>query len=174
MPLVLNSIPGALDANTYATIAEANTYNDSVMTPDAWTNAEVPTKNRALATATRLIDTNVSFKGQRTYRGQALSWPRQFAIDERHPLYYLDSAIVPREIKDATAELARRLIEGGMPDTASETEGLKSLKAGPVELEWFEGANVREMIDRYVLDMISHLAISDSSSTSIVVPLIRV
>lgn len=175
MPLTLVTTPGASDANSYATVAEANAYNDSVMAPEVWTEADVPTKNRALVTATRLLDAHVPWAGQRAFVGQALMWPRYGVFAARDANWLISHYVIPQEVKNATAELARRLIEFGMPDVASDTAGMKSFKAGPIEVEWEPGANAarEDMIDRYVLDMISHLTVSRSSG-GIVVPLIRI
>jgi hypothetical protein len=175
MALVIDTTPGSASANSYATVAEANIYNESVLTDsEAWVDAETPIKNRALVTATRLLDMNIRWTGERRYFGQALDWPRYAAVDSRDARWYLDNTIIPPAVKNATAELARRLIVSGMPDVPSQTEGMKRLKAGPVDIEWFESAEAKSMIDRYVFDMVAHLTIRTSEGGSIVVPLVRV
>ena len=79
MPVIVNAQAGSASANSYATVAEANAYHDGHIAPAAWTDAEMPVKNRALVTATRLLDQNLQWIGIAATESQALAWPRHYA-----------------------------------------------------------------------------------------------
>ena len=64
------TIKGA-SANSYVTLAEANTYFETVPDSSTWTNKTDDQKNRSLISATRWIDSFV-FYGDRCDDGQAL------------------------------------------------------------------------------------------------------
>jgi hypothetical protein len=171
MAVVIIATPGDPNANSYATLAEANTYHESVLEADAepWNDADVDVRNRALVQATRLLDANIAWTGWPATSAQVLGWPRIYAYTRTGGL--VASNVIPNELKNATAELARRLIVNGMPDTASDTEGLKRLKAGPVELEFDGSSSDSGVIPALVLAMIAFLVMRSSHSSS--VPVIR-
>ena len=68
------TIKGA-NANSYVTLAEANSYFETVPSSTQWDNKTDDKKNRALIAATRWIDTLVYY-GDRCDDDQALKFPR--------------------------------------------------------------------------------------------------
>lgn len=171
MAIILNTLPGDPNANSYATLAEANAYHETVLEAEGelWLDAEPDVRNRALATATRLLDENFQWTGYPASLTQALGFPRSSAYTRHGRL--LGIAEIPVELKRATAELARRLISDGMPDAASDTEGLKRLKAGPVELEFDGTSGTTPTIPPLVRLMVLPLIARTEGSIS--VPVIR-
>jgi hypothetical protein len=167
----LNATPGAEDANSYATVQEANAYHDSRLHSEDWTAADVGTKTVALIMATRLIDSLYDWTGDIASGQQALLWPR-VGMSRRtgsgrsgwNPgagwyggAYPIASDVIPPELKNATAEFARQLIgEDRSADSDIETQGLKSLRAGPVSLE-FKG----DVAPKVVPDAVYHLIPED-------------
>ena len=92
-------------ANSYVTLAEANTYFETVPDSSTWTNKTDDQKNRALIAATRWIDSFV-FYGDRCDDGQALKFPRNnYQVDGVE----LACSTIPLNIKYAQYELARAL-----------------------------------------------------------------
>ena len=69
------------DANSYASVAEGDTYHEAHLYATAWTAATPETKEKALLMATRLIDGQYQFHGFRATSTQALQWPRQSCPD---------------------------------------------------------------------------------------------
>lgn len=136
MAVNLDASPGSASANSYATLAEANTYHESHLYGSVWTAAADALKINALITATRLLDENVVWVGWPTNAGQALGWPRAGGLLRSG--YAIQSGEIPIALKNATAEFARLLIDaGGMPNSGSDIPaGLKRIKAGSVELEY--------------------------------------
>ena len=90
-------------ANSYVTLAEANTYFETVPDSANWINKTNDQKNRALISATRWIDA-LSFYGNRCTETQALKWPRK---DYKVDGIKLACTLSPEGIKVATYELAR-------------------------------------------------------------------
>jgi len=92
-------------ANSYVTLAEANTYFETTPDSTTWDDKTVDQKNRALIAATRWIDTFV-FYGDRCDNGQALKFPRNnYKVDDVE----LACTAIPNDIKYAQYELARAL-----------------------------------------------------------------
>jgi len=129
MALTLDATVGGTDSNTYCTLAEADTYHDSRLDNTNWTAATDDNKNRALVTATRLLDEWTRWKGSSNTSTQSLLWPRIDVLD-RQGLEF-SALIIPAFLKDAEAEFAFWLL--GSDRTAdSDTRGFSSLSAGAV------------------------------------------
>jgi hypothetical protein len=142
MTATIIATPGAADANSYITLAEAQAYADGDIDAVEWYAASTDQKVRALITATRNLDL-VGFVGTRSTTTQALAWPRKdFTTTEKT---YADDEI-PAEIKQATYELAKSLVKDmviagqvagstplipGIPNA-----GLKRVKLDVMEIEW--------------------------------------
>jgi hypothetical protein len=169
MPVpTLVSTPGAVNANSYATVAEADAYHDSRLFATDWANADAGKKTVALIMATRLLDSLYDWTGAITSGNQALLWPRvgmwrrtgagHAAFNPAvgwygESAYAIASDAIPQELKNATAEFARQLIAADRSaDSDIETQGIKSLKAGPVALE-FKG----DVVPKVVPDAVYHL-----------------
>lgn len=131
--LIVEDGTGKADANSYATVAEADAYHETRLFVTAWTGASTPDKTAALIWATRVIDEQTTWDGARVDQRQALQWPR-YGVPSRDRNIPFDSDIVPVFLKDATAEMARLLIAGDRT-ADNDTEGFKRLKVGPVEIE---------------------------------------
>ena len=92
-------------ANSYVTLAEANTYFETVPDSTTWANKTDDQKNRALISATRWLD-GLNFYGDRCDESQALKWPRNnYHVDDVE----LACTSIPTNIKYAQYELARAL-----------------------------------------------------------------
>jgi hypothetical protein len=96
---------GGASANSYVTLADANTYFQTVPDSATWDNKTDDQKNRAIISATRWIDV-LSFYGDRCSETQALKWPRE---DYKVDGIELACTLIPVGIKVATYELARAL-----------------------------------------------------------------
>ena len=107
--LVIEDGTAKADANSYASVADADAYHEAHLYATAWTGASTPNKEKALAMATRLVDGEFVFNGTRRTPTQALQWPREGCPDmdggDVHP-----SNSVPKGVVVATCELARELL----------------------------------------------------------------
>ena len=113
MPATIDATLAGATANSYVTLASADTYFETVPDSSTWTDKSTDAKNRALISATRWIDA-LSFYGDRCTETQSLKWPREnYKIDG----IALACTLIPAPIKVATYELARALVN----DTSSIT-----------------------------------------------------
>lgn len=109
---------GSASANSYASLAESNSYHETVRPDDeiTWLEQAETTRERFLIMSTRLIDQHWEFIGYKTNNTQALLWPRNnVLIDGRWAneasYKYFDNDAIPQFLKDATSELARILVD---------------------------------------------------------------
>ena len=105
MAATITATLSSATANSYVTLAEANTYFETVPDSTTWDDKTVDQKNRALIAATRWIDSFMFF-GDRCDQGQALKFPRNnYQVDDVE----LSCTTIPVNIKYAQYELARAL-----------------------------------------------------------------
>ncbi len=145
----LDATTGGASANSYASIAEAQVYMDTLVPStliETWDSAGEEDQGKALQMATRLLDTWFEWYGFVSSTDQALLWPRSGVIDRNG--YEVPTDEVPQGIVDATSELARQLLAGDRTaDSDIEANKLKSLKAGPVELTFGGGVSSKPVPD---------------------------
>jgi hypothetical protein len=122
-------------ANSYATLAEANTYLDDSVRAGSWEFLDDDSKARALLTATRMLDRR-DWDGEKTDSDQTLAFPRTGLED------YVDTQF-PGPIIEACIELAYELTQDSGVETTSRGKNTKRLKAGEAEIEYFRPGGVR-------------------------------
>ena len=121
-------------SNSYATLAEANSYFETSPDDSTWTNKSDDQKNRALISATRWID-SLNFYGDRCDESQALKWPRNnFQVDDVE----LDCSSIPNKIKYAQYELARALANDtdAMTGNVATNGNISEAKLGDLEVKY--------------------------------------
>lgn len=171
MALIL-AIYGSEDANTYVLEVDADLYHAARLHNDAWLTADSPTKEAALQWATRLLDTNTTWKGQRATIDQKLDWPR-FGVTDKDG-YYIDTQIIPVELENATSELAFWLIKSDRLEASASPDGFSKVKVDVIEVE-FDSDDRQKEIPDVVSVMIAEFGIVvDSQSKSGIVDLHRV
>lgn len=137
---------GASNANSYLTVAAADTIANGMIGTLAWTTASADDKARALITATNGLET-LSWVGERSSDTQALSWPRSDASCGDKTIADDD---IPRELELATFDLANALLDNptllrSAPANESLVTGipnrdLSRLKLDVLEIEWATGS----------------------------------
>ncbi len=165
--MALTATPGASNANSYATLAEATAYAEAHVSGATWLALEavddagdnngsgVDQQERALQMATRLLDQWYEWCGYTASSTQALLWPRAGVVGPSG--YLIANDTIPVLVRDAACELARTLI--GSDRTADldvEVQGLDSLKVGSIEMK-FKGAASTKAIPNAVMAMVSPL-----------------
>jgi len=134
MAATINATLSSASANSYVTLAEADSYFETVPDSANWDNKTDDQKNRALISATRWIDNQV-FYGDRCDVEQALSWPRNnYHVDRVE----LTCSVIPADIKYATYELARALANDPESITGStgDTGLYEAVKLGDLEVKY--------------------------------------
>lgn len=121
------------NTNSYATVAEADTYFNDRLDVAAWTNANATQKAQALVTATRLLDT-LHWTGVAVSETQPLAFPRSgMYFDPRLGMdIELNDSSVPTRVIQATFELAYHLLnnDGLLDDTGT----VQNLNVGSINL----------------------------------------
>lgn len=166
MSVTLVETPGAANANTYATQAEADAYFAARLPlVPPWDEADDPTA--ALAMAARVLDSFVQalkvyvpasttggskayYITRRAWTGapatttQKMAWPRINMYDRNNNL--IASDVIPQDLKDAQCELAGQLlITDSTLDNAVRVQGITSVKAGSVAVTF------KSLIEQHVL-----------------------
>jgi len=145
--LTLVATPGATNANSYCTRAEADAYFEASVYSAAWTAASSAQKDAALVNATRLIDELYTWKEWPTGPTQALQWPRTGLMDYLG-LSFIGDAEIPPKLKEATAELAQDVLEADSAEVLQQVQqGLTSMTAGPVSFAFKESFSVKVIAD---------------------------
>lgn len=141
--MALNVTPGASNADSYASLADANAYfSDRGVT--AWTGTD-PTKEAALRKATAYLDNAYrgKWRGVRVNDDQALAWPRCNSETIRTNTTFTIALIdddgfeiptdaIPTAIARATMEAALLALGGTdlEPALAAAQVGIKSISKG--------------------------------------------
>jgi len=129
----INATPGA-SADSFVSIATADDYFLGRMYSSLWEDADIYTRERALKTATRMLDA-MDWVGFKVDNDNSLRWPRSDVTDKEG--YALDFSTIPLFLEQATAELALDLLEADASKTDSQSMALlKKAKLGALEAEW--------------------------------------
>lgn len=121
---------GAADANSYVTVDEATAYHE---TRPGSTWEDVDDQEAALIMATRLMDGLLVWTGSAATALQALGWPRNGMLTRNN--FAIAADVLPRELKDATSELAMQLVAGDLlADDDVVRKRITSIRAGSVAL----------------------------------------
>ena len=134
MAATITATLSSATANSYVTLAEANTYFETVPDSSTWTNKTDDQKNRSLISATRWIDSLV-FYGDRCDNGQALKFPRNnYEVDDVE----LNCSLIPNNIKYAQNELAKALANDtdAMTGNTGTDGNFSEVKLGDIEVKY--------------------------------------
>jgi len=126
---------GLSNANSYLSVADADTYHANVTQSGEWTAATQAARENGLIVATQYLENKYRgrWRGRKKLWSQALAWPRYGAVDDDG--YAIDSEAVPQELQAACAELALRVVLGdnllGVVTEPGEVTS-ESVSVGPV------------------------------------------
>lgn len=128
--MALDATIGGVTANSYVTVEEADDYFLDRSNATAWDASTQ--KDQLLITASRLLDWQLQFKGNKTSELQAMQFPRTGV--ELPSGYSVPSDTIPTEVKFAVFELALASME---TDRAADNPlaGLNEVKAGPLTIK---------------------------------------
>jgi len=137
MVLVVEDGTGLANAESYISVADADTYHAYRTAPAGWASASEPDKERYLRMATEYLGMRygTAWLGSRINSTMALDWPRFGVWDEDG--FPLDSDAVPLRVPQATAEAALRVQQGDelLADVTEADLKRKKVKAGSVVTE---------------------------------------
>ena len=148
MAITIDATVGGASANSYITLADANSIVEGLVADDdvaAWDGSSNDNKNRALYTAAVRVDRE-RFLGARVTNTQALQWPRQgvrkpdtftstyvSGFPYRITTDYYTETEIPKEVKEAQAILAVYLNNNKDGLGLSGLEDYKAIKIGSLE-----------------------------------------
>jgi hypothetical protein len=107
MALIVETGAIVADADSYVSIADADTYH-TARGNSAWDAASDAQKEVALRVAATYLDCAYTWKGTRVSDTQSLFWPRIGVVDCDG--YAVSSIIVPYRVVNAQCELALRAL----------------------------------------------------------------
>jgi len=138
MALIVEDGSGVTDADSYVTLAYADAYILAMgyTTPD-WSALTDAQKESCILRAMSFIEA-LNYKGTKADQDYSLEWPRVGVIDRNG--YALDNDFIPEQLKKALVECAfREQTLGTLQGDLDGASNIKSLKAGSLALEYFEG-----------------------------------
>lgn len=94
-----------IGTDAYNTLANVRTYwaGNNTVSSTAWIALSDSEAEILIRNATNWLDRNIEYIGDKATAAQRLKWPRAFAVVETFPL---DSATIPWQLEEATAEIA--------------------------------------------------------------------
>lgn len=155
----IESTAGATDANSFCSVAEANSYHAARLHNEVWYNATTDSRERALKWASRILNEMI-WKGQKTASTQALVWPRSYVYDTNDD--ELSTTTIPQFLINATSEYAWELLKADR-EVDSDNAGIKEVMAGEVLVK-FDKSDRPSKTPTSVYRMISNYLGSGSSS----------
>ena len=148
MAISIDATVGGASANSYITLADANSIVEGLVADDdvaAWDGSSNDNKNRALYTAAVRVDRE-RFLGARVTNTQALQWPRQgvrkpdtyintysIGFPFRISTDYFSETEIPEQVKKAQVILAVYLNNNRNGLGLSGLEDFKNVKIGNLD-----------------------------------------
>jgi len=134
MSLIVETGTGAIDSESYISVADSIIYHNNRGNA-TWSTITTAQQEQALRRATDYIEQvyRLKWQGRRVTELQALSFPR-YEVLRADGYYYYDYDIVPNEVKSACAEMALKAAQGELaPDL---TQGVVREKVDVLEIEY--------------------------------------
>ena len=122
LTLIPETGAGLADANSFCSVDDADAYHEARLHCGTWVSAG-ERKAAALVWATRLMVQHLRWRGYPTSTTQALPLPAAGLVSVRTGLP-IASNVVPTQVREATAEFARLLIESDRPMKVGEPDVL--------------------------------------------------
>lgn len=123
---------GLAAANSYVSVTEATDYliqNNFVFT--TWDNLDTGDKQKLLSWASRYLDQKARWNGEKTVEDSGLRWPRK-GVEDVDGIEIAEDEI-PRQLKQATIEMTRYLMEGDRSADRGQ-DGLKEVQVDVIRL----------------------------------------
>lgn len=140
--LVVEDGTGLAGANSYVTLAQADTYLRARDRATTWDALDAQTKAGRLIMATAYLDAAVQWAGEINTSIQALGWPRTGAVDKHGRA--LASNAVPTAVAHAVIEIAQA---GDITTERSRAATVKTV--GPITVEYASESDVSQGPGRY-------------------------
>ena len=137
-------------ADSYISLADADTYFTNHGSPSEWADATDAAQEAALRYAVQWIDSSFSWKGEIVDDDQVLDWPRAGVYDDERRL--VASTSIPQRVKDAQCEAALEHLKSSLIAGLARGGKVKRQRVeGAVEIEYADhapGERVRYHVER--------------------------
>ncbi|MCA1806776.1 MAG: hypothetical protein LC687_02770 [Actinobacteria bacterium] len=151
MSLVATS--GGTDSNAFCDVATADLYHLNRLFNQGWSEASTKDKESSIISATRLLN-DLDWSGNLDlYSDQSLRFPRENLYDKDGR----ELTGIPTFLVNATCELALELLRS---EDVSQTVGTKRIKAGSVEMEYYETPYSGSMLPKSIQYIINPFLVS--------------
>lgn len=154
MPTLDATVAGS-NANTYATLAEFNTFIGELTSAGTAATATDALKQAALIQSARRLDLE-TWDGSPVTTTQRLQFPRSGLIDTNG--FGVAVETIPRFVREGQMQLAVEMLNAD-GDAATNREQFESLKVGSLEIKYRQGesygANLGDSLPDSVLKLIS-------------------
>lgn len=151
MAVTLVATVGGATSNTLATLAEAETYFETRLHDDDWTDASTADKNSALAWAGMLLNT-LTWKGDIAATTQAMCWPRDGAYDRNGN--EIATTTIPQDIKYGQIEWAFWLIQEDLAKDA-ESIGMDAVTVDVINVKFDKTKRKKDFIPNSVMQYLN-------------------
>lgn len=168
MALVIEDGTIVTGADSYVTVAEADTYWSDRGDPSQWTALTTAQKESALRQATEYLEVNFCFKGCLEDTSQPLSFPRSEFYDREGRLL-AGAGIIPTAIKNAQIEIAIRIaINNTRLDTNTSDNNIIRERVGDHEVQFSSGARNEFTAYAYVNKLLKSYTLSSLNNSRII------
>lgn len=155
MTLIVEDGTVIANAESYISVAEADTYWTNHGDPASWTDATTIQKEVALRYATSWIDVNYKWRSTLLEEAQVLDWPRGLFVDD--DCRTRGGTTIPQELKDAEAEMALFQIDGNLHLSSTNTNLISREIGKSKDVYASGGASNRSVTHPYVSGLLSIL-----------------
>jgi len=133
MSLTLVATAAAANANSYVTLASANSFlEQNIHLYSTWASTSTANREASLIYATTLLDAQMDWIGTKGASSQALRWPRDDVDDPDG--YAVDSETIPVFLQEATSFYAYYLSQTDRT-AENDTLGFTRLDAGSLRMD---------------------------------------
>lgn len=149
--LVVEDGTGLEDANSYATLEEADALHADEVHSAAWAATAEDSRKKALVTATRMLDQFVEWNGYKKTEDQALQWPRTDCPDPDRAggREFMPDDEVPKFLVRAVCFYALAVLSQN-PEVQPSGQGLSDFELTGVMSVSFDLSTRPEMVPEWV------------------------
>lgn len=155
------------NADSYLSVADADTYWTDRGNPSDWSGAATADKEASLRYATQYIDANINWLSELADpSNQVLEWPRVVFIGRDGRTYGGNEAgDIPQSLKDAVAELALQYIKEDFTQPSQEGSLVRRERVGQSEVEY--NRRTRTKTFTYAFQLVRHIGSPGASNVEL-------
>jgi hypothetical protein len=154
--MALTVVTDLLDpsCNAYADVAYVTTYIadrilDSALL-DTWNDLSAPQKAAYVVNATRTLDNQIEWIGERYISEQRLRWPRVNVLFES---FYITPPALPEQVKEAMAEVVVWMLQNSAATSVRQDSAYEAIRVGPIKIDF--SASNSGAADKYLPDSVA-------------------